>query len=460
MSEANAASESLALMPVAAVLCLCAIFSSISLAITVYSSTARGATMKSTPFLFRAAITSAAILAYGFVVGKIESSIITVFDPYDILAISTSANSTIIKRAYKKLSLQHHPDKGGSAQMFQQIARAYSSLTDATSMKNLKLHGHPDGPQTKTVSFAAPDWLLHPTGTTAIVMLTMYLAFFAYIIYFVYKKLAAPPPATMPQASVNSNPAASAAQNAAQNAMQMDIKHMSMGLNARSTHTDVLWWVASAPENLRFANAGIKFVEEATKKKMEVGIDLSEDGGWGDDADEDEEKKKKDEMERRSINAQTNSVKGSLASATIKLEGVDEGVVGMKWTQDRLGEIGAWPPKIDCMTKGKPSYLGELPKNPHTGKEISPLDKPEVARNMTMMMARLNAQQLGQAMMAKEKEGKLDNKFFGDSMQFRQRTGMLLDASLKVRRAERKATRKATSKHAPMASTRERAGSH
>lgn len=37
------------------------------------------------------------------------------FDPYDILGVRPSANSTEIKKAYRQLSLRFHPDKVGGA---------------------------------------------------------------------------------------------------------------------------------------------------------------------------------------------------------------------------------------------------------------------------------------------------------------------------------------------------------
>ena len=40
---------------------------------------------------------------------------------YDILEIERTADDNMIKKAYKKGALIHHPDKGGSDEMFQQI---------------------------------------------------------------------------------------------------------------------------------------------------------------------------------------------------------------------------------------------------------------------------------------------------------------------------------------------------
>lgn len=51
-------------------------------------------------------------------------------DPYQILGISKTASPEEIKKAYRKLATQHHPDKGGDTAKFQEIQSAYSILSD------------------------------------------------------------------------------------------------------------------------------------------------------------------------------------------------------------------------------------------------------------------------------------------------------------------------------------------
>ena len=51
-------------------------------------------------------------------------------DLYGILGVSRSANDDEIKKAYRKLCLTHHPDKGGDASKFQTIQKAYEVLSD------------------------------------------------------------------------------------------------------------------------------------------------------------------------------------------------------------------------------------------------------------------------------------------------------------------------------------------
>jgi molecular chaperone DnaJ len=49
-------------------------------------------------------------------------------DHYQTLGINRSASQDEIKRAYRKLASQHHPDKGGDTKKFQEIQTAYDVL--------------------------------------------------------------------------------------------------------------------------------------------------------------------------------------------------------------------------------------------------------------------------------------------------------------------------------------------
>jgi curved DNA-binding protein len=49
---------------------------------------------------------------------------------YEILGVKTSATADEIKRAYRKLASQHHPDKGGDVKKFQEIEEAYRTIGD------------------------------------------------------------------------------------------------------------------------------------------------------------------------------------------------------------------------------------------------------------------------------------------------------------------------------------------
>lgn len=51
-------------------------------------------------------------------------------DYYSILGVSKTANADEIKRAYRKLAAQHHPDRGGDTAKFQEIQSAYDTLSN------------------------------------------------------------------------------------------------------------------------------------------------------------------------------------------------------------------------------------------------------------------------------------------------------------------------------------------
>lgn len=51
-------------------------------------------------------------------------------NPYQTLGVDRNASADDIKRAYRRLASQHHPDKGGSKERFQEIQQAYDALTN------------------------------------------------------------------------------------------------------------------------------------------------------------------------------------------------------------------------------------------------------------------------------------------------------------------------------------------
>jgi molecular chaperone DnaJ len=56
-------------------------------------------------------------------------------DLYEVLGVSPAATTAELRRAYRKLALEHHPDRAGpnSAPRFAQIAEAYRMLSDPTA---------------------------------------------------------------------------------------------------------------------------------------------------------------------------------------------------------------------------------------------------------------------------------------------------------------------------------------
>merc|ERR1711959_319644 len=49
---------------------------------------------------------------------------------YKTLGVEKNASASEIKKAYRKLAVKHHPDKGGDPAIFQDISAAYDILGD------------------------------------------------------------------------------------------------------------------------------------------------------------------------------------------------------------------------------------------------------------------------------------------------------------------------------------------
>jgi DnaJ-class molecular chaperone len=73
-------------------------------------------------------------------------------DHYAALGVARTASPDEIKRAFRKLASQHHPDKGGNTQKFQEIQAAYDTLGDAAKRQQYdnpasQFQGFPGGAQ-------------------------------------------------------------------------------------------------------------------------------------------------------------------------------------------------------------------------------------------------------------------------------------------------------------------------
>lgn len=83
------------------------------------------------------------------------------WDPFEILGVREGASANDIKKAYRALSLKHHPDKGSSdPHKFVEITKAYKALTDEEARQNWEKYGNPDGPTFASYGIALPSWIV------------------------------------------------------------------------------------------------------------------------------------------------------------------------------------------------------------------------------------------------------------------------------------------------------------
>jgi len=61
---------------------------------------------------------------------------------YDTLGVTEKATPDEIKKAYRRLASQHHPDKGGDTKKFQEIQTAYDIISDANRRQQYDMNRH------------------------------------------------------------------------------------------------------------------------------------------------------------------------------------------------------------------------------------------------------------------------------------------------------------------------------
>lgn len=88
-----------------------------------------------------------------------------------VLALSSSADRDDVKRAYRQLAREHHPDRGGDPDTFHEVARAFQRLVDDDTRPTRPrvTRGRPSRPATRnstevTADLESVDWS-RPTPT-------------------------------------------------------------------------------------------------------------------------------------------------------------------------------------------------------------------------------------------------------------------------------------------------------
>ena len=66
-------------------------------------------------------------------------------NPYETLGIKQGASEQEAKKAFKKLAMKHHPDRGGDEKKFQEVKEAYERITEPEKFRDQQFQRTPGG---------------------------------------------------------------------------------------------------------------------------------------------------------------------------------------------------------------------------------------------------------------------------------------------------------------------------
>lgn len=126
-----------------------------------------------------------------YLIKTTEAPVQNIWNPYDILGISDSATEKAIKKQYKKLALQFHPDKATPDasknetiedlnRRYVEISKAYQALTDEDVRNNYIQFGNPDGKQGFSINIALPKAIVSDGNGKYIILI--YFALFGVLL--------------------------------------------------------------------------------------------------------------------------------------------------------------------------------------------------------------------------------------------------------------------------------------
>mmetsp|Transcript_3917 Transcript_3917/g.8786 ORF Transcript_3917/g.8786 Transcript_3917/m.8786 type:complete len:302 (-) Transcript_3917:105-1010(-) len=225
---------------------------------------------------------------------------------------------------------------------------------------------------------------------------------------------------------------------------QADATYLVNCLRPTSTPLEILYAIATTPDTVAVTSKHLDMAEDLREKKRaslaekskeashKSTADLVDDDGWAEDDEDDPAaaaaKKAQEEKDKEAKRLAKATGKDKTDLSKVKLEGVDEGVLGQEWVVANLTKMGAWPPPSmnDTIVKDKKFSVD--------GNIVGPLDHPGVRRALIMTMGRLNAKQLNThpELMAAGPKGLIDPTYFQATMEYRQRVGQVLEGTLRM----------------------------
>src|SRR3954469_25244381 len=63
-------------------------------------------------------------------------------DYYEVLGVGKDASPDEVKKAFRRLAVEHHPDRGGEEAKFKEVNEAYEVLKDTSKRQRYDQFGH------------------------------------------------------------------------------------------------------------------------------------------------------------------------------------------------------------------------------------------------------------------------------------------------------------------------------
>ena len=201
-----------------------------------------------------------------------------------------------------------------------------------------------------------------------------------------------------------------------------EARYLANKLRPNSSPLDIIYAAACSPDMLAITQKHLDLREDVVSKKLNAMKKedknsmedlLADEDGWAEDEDDAATAAAKKAAEQKEKEAdQLAAATGKEDVTKLKLEGIDDGVLGAEWVKAQCTKLKCWPP---------PQYQGEI-------------TDPAIERNLLMTMGRLHAKQLNThpELLKAGPSGNIDRTYFNSTLEFRGRIGQLLEAALKM----------------------------